>query len=132
LLTDWHDGPHIGDFEIARSVVELIEVLAVAVIAMGVVFALVAATQQWFRSSSDEAFSEFKRYMARGLLVGLDLLIAADVIKTVTLEATLENAMVLAILVLIRTFLSWTLVLEVEGQWPWQTSLTNNPPSANE
>ncbi|MGI9528181.1 MAG: DUF1622 domain-containing protein, partial [Acidimicrobiia bacterium] len=46
-------------------------------------------------------------------------LIAADVIKTVTLEATLENALVLAILVLIRTFLSWTLVLEVTGAWPW-------------
>jgi uncharacterized membrane protein len=132
LLLASTEGILIGDFEIARTVVELIEVLAVAVIAMGVVFALVAATQQWFRSSSDEAFSEFKRYMARGLLVGLDLLIAADVIKTVTLEATLENAMVLAILVLIRTFLSWTLVLEVEGQWPWQTSLTNKPPSVNE
>jgi uncharacterized membrane protein len=58
--------------------------------------------------------------MARGLLVGLDLLIAADIIKTVTLEATLENATVLAILVLLRTFLSWTLVLEVEERWPWQ------------
>jgi uncharacterized membrane protein len=132
LLLASTEGILIGDFEIARTVVELIEVLAVAVIAMGVVFALVAATQQWFRSSSDQAFHEFKRHMARGLLVGLDLLIAADVIKTVTLEATLENAMVLAILVLIRTFLSWTLVLEVEGQWPWQTSLTNDPPSTDE
>ena len=54
------------------------------------------------------------------MLVGLDLLIAADVIKTVVLEATLENAVVLGLLVLIRTFLSWTLVLEVEGRWPWQ------------
>jgi len=96
--------------------------LAVAVIAIGVVIAIVAAALQWVRSSSQDAFRVFKRYMARGLLVGLDLLIAADVIKTVTLEATLENALVLAILVLIRTFLSWTLVLEVTGKWPWQTS----------
>ena len=59
--------------------------------------------------------------MARGLLMGLDLLIAADVIKTVTLEATIENATVLGILVVIRAFPSWALVLEFEGRWPWQS-----------
>lgn len=116
------DGPHIGDFEVARTVVDLIEMLAVAVIGIGVAIAIVAAANQWVRGSSIEAFRTFKRLMARGLLVGLDLLIAADVIKTVTLEATLENALVLAILVLIRTFLSWTLVLEVTGKWPWHSS----------
>lgn len=116
------DGPHIGDFEVARIVVDLIEMLAVAVIGIGVAIAIVAAAVQWLRGSSTEAFRTFKRLMARGLLIGLDLLIAADVIKTVTLEATLENALVLAILVLIRTFLSWTLVLEVTGKWPWQAS----------
>ena len=131
LLSAPTDGPHIGDFEIARTVVELIEILAVVVIAIGVVVAVIAAGQQWSRTSSNDAFRLFKRYMARGLLIGLDLLIAADVIKTVTLDATLENAMVLAILVLIRTFLSWTLVLEVDGHWPWQTSRNESPPSAD-
>ena len=131
LLFASTEGPHIGDFEIARTVVELIEILAVVVIAIGVVVAVIAAGQHWSRTSSDDAFRLFKRYMARGLLIGLDLLIAADVIKTVTLDATLENAMVLAILVLIRTFLSWTLVLEVDGHWPWQTSRNESPPSAD-
>lgn len=126
------EGPHIGDFEIARNVSEFIEILAVVVIAIGVVVAIIAAGRQWFSASSDDAFSKFKRYMARGLLVGLDLLIAADVIKTVTLDATLENAMVLAILVLIRTFLSWTLVLEVSGHWPWQTGGTESMKTAHE
>ncbi|MEA1902243.1 MAG: DUF1622 domain-containing protein [Actinomycetota bacterium] len=73
-----------------------------------------------FRSDATVEFGTFKRCMARGLLIGLDLLIAADIIKTVTLEATLENVGVLGLLVLIRTFLSWSLVLEVEGRWPWQ------------
>lgn len=113
-------GPKIGDFEVAKTVAELIEIVAVAVIAVGVAVAIVAAARAWLIGSSLDAFRTFKRLMARGLLVGLDLLIAADVIKTVTLEATLENALVLAILVLIRTFLSWTLVLEVTGRWPWQ------------
>ena len=56
--------------------------------------------------------------MARGLLIGLDLLIAAGIIKTVTLEATLGNVTILGLLVLIRTFLSWSLMLEVEGRQP--------------
>ncbi len=58
--------------------------------------------------------------MARGLLVGLDLLIAAEIIKTVTLEPTLENIAALGLLVVIRTFLSWSLILESEGRWPRQ------------
>ena len=132
LLFASTEGPHIGDFEIARNVSELIEILAVVVIAIGVAVAIIAGGRQWFIASSDDAFSEFKRYMARGLLVGLDLLIAADVIKTVTLDATLENAMVLAILVLIRTFLSWTLVLEVSGHWPWQTGGTESMHTARD
>ncbi len=61
-------------------------------------------------------------YMGRGLLVGLDLLIAGDIIKTVTVEPTIDNAVVLGLLVVIRTFLSWSIVLEIEGHWPWQAS----------
>ena len=110
----------IGDFEIARSVAEIIEVLAIVVIAVGVVFAITSGFFDWFRHGSETGFETFKRLIARGLLIGLDLLIAADVIKTVTLEGTIESALVLGLLVVIRTFLSWTLVLEVEGHWPWQ------------
>lgn len=127
LLIASIEGPHIGDFEVARMVADVIEILAVIVIAVGVVAALVAAALQWIRTSADDAFSVFKRYISRGLLVGLDLLIAGDVIKTVTLEPTLQNATVLGILVLIRTFLSWTLVLEVEGHWPWKTPRLDSP-----
>ena len=114
------EGLTIGDFEVAREVVEIIEIIAIAVIGIGVVVSLTAGLVQWFREDADKAFATFKRYIARGLLIGLDLLIAADVIRTVTLEGTLESALVLGLLVLIRTFLSWTLILEVEGRWPWQ------------
>ena len=114
------DGLAIGDFEIARDVAEMIEVLAIVAIVAGVVISIVAGLGTWARGDAEVAFERFKHYIARGLLVGLDLLIAADVIKTVTLEGTLESAAVLGLLVVIRTFLSWTLVLEVEGRWPWQ------------
>jgi uncharacterized membrane protein len=108
------------DFEFAERAADLIEITAILVIGGGVVAAIVGAVITGFRSDWDVAFDQFKRLMARGLLIGLDLLIAADVIKTVTLEPTLENILGLGLLVLIRTFLSGSLVLEVEGKWPWQ------------
>jgi uncharacterized membrane protein len=120
------EGFTIGDFELARIVAESIEVLAIVVISLAVVAACVGAVTERLRADTESGLQSFKRTMARGLLIGLDLLIAADIIKTVTLEATLENASVLAILVLIRTFLSWTLLLEVEERWPWQRTWTNN------
>ncbi len=127
LVLAAEEGLTIGDFEIARIVAESIEVLAIVVISIAVVAACIGAVMERLRSDSAKGVQAFKRTMARGLLVGLDLLIAADIIKTVTLEATLENATVLAILVLIRTFLSWTLLLEVEDRWPWQRSSLIDP-----
>ena len=114
------EGLTLGDFEVARVVAEVIEIIAIVVIVLGVVISLIAAVITWLTDGGDMAFEAFKRYIARGLLIGIDLLIAADLIKTVTLEGTLESAVVLGLLVLIRTFLSWSLVLEVEGRWPWQ------------
>ena len=64
--------------------------------------------------------SRNKVRLGRELLLGLEMLIAGDVIRTVALEPTLSNASVLALLVIIRTFLSWSLVLEIEACWPWQ------------
>jgi uncharacterized membrane protein len=50
----------------------------------------------------------------------LEILVAADIIRTIALEATLQSVVVLGLLVLIRTFLSWALIVEIEGRWPWQ------------
>jgi len=55
------------------------------------------------------------------LLLGLELLVAADVIRTVALDLTFDRVAGLGLLVLVRTFLSWALVVEMEGRWPWQT-----------
>ena len=105
----------IGDFSLATAIADFIEITAIIVIAIGLVAAVVGAIILGFRSSWDSAFEKFRQLMARGLLIGLDLLIAADIIKTVTLEPTLENILALGLLVVIRTFLSWALILEVEG-----------------
>ncbi len=58
--------------------------------------------------------------MGKTLLLGLEILVAADIIRTVALESTFESVVVLGVLVLVRTFLSGSLVVEIEGRWPWQ------------
>ena len=110
----------IGDWQIAQSVLESIEIVAIAVFAAGVLAAGAAAVRTVALQSPDSGVVVFKRRIASGLLLGLDLLIAADVIRTVTLEPTLDNVAALGLLVFVRTFLSWSLVLETEGRWPWQ------------
>lgn len=113
-------GFTIGDWAIAEQVATWIELVAVVAISVAVVAAVVGAIRARIRADWTDAFTTFKRYMGRGLLIGLDLLIAGDIIKTVTVEPTLENAAVLGLLVIIRTFLSWSIVLEIDGRWPWQ------------
>ena len=115
----------IGEFEIAETLARLIEIAAVLAISVAVLAAIIGAIRVGIRSDWSGAFATFKTYMGRGLLVGLDLLIAADIIKTVTVEPTFENAAVLGLLVLIRTFLSWSIVLEISGRWPWQAGLVD-------
>ncbi len=110
----------IGELEIARRSAEWIEIAAITLIAGSVVIAFGAALVALMRFQGTTAVRLFKRVIAGGLLMGLDLLIAADIIKTVTVEPTLENVVALGLLVLIRTFLSWSLILEVSGRWPWQ------------
>jgi hypothetical protein len=67
----------------------------------------------------DDAYSDYRGRLGRALLLGLEVLVAADIIRTVALQPTLGNVVVLGLLVAVPTFLSWSLVVEIEGQWPW-------------
>jgi uncharacterized membrane protein len=100
-----------------------IEVLAVAVIIAGVVIvALTRGTVRYlFRLKEHGAYESYRHQLGRPLLLGLELLVAADVVRTVALEPTLANVAVLGLLVLVRTMLSWSLSVEMEGHWPWQS-----------
>jgi uncharacterized membrane protein len=100
----------------------LIEFLAVGVIVAAVVMlGLKRGTIRYlFQINAPGAFKEYKHQLGKALLLGLELLVAADVVRTVALELTLNNVTVLGLLVAIRTFLSWSLTVEMEGRWPWQ------------
>ncbi len=100
-----------------------IEVLAVAIIVLVIIFATATyLIKIMARQANLDTYTEFRNRVGRALLLGLEILVAADIIRTVVLEPTLSNVLVLGVLVLIRTFLSWSLVLEIEERWPWQAS----------
>jgi len=119
-MFDEAEGLTIGHWELAKDVSEWIEVLAIFVIAVSVVIAVVIGVRTALTVGAVAGVEAVKRQIGRGLLLGLDLLIAADIIRTVTLEPTLENVAALGLLVIVRTFLSWSLVVELRGRWPWQ------------
>ena len=110
----------MGNFRIWVELISgFIEALAVTLMVGFIVF----GTLKWLLFSSNKleaAFGTYRADLGKGLLVGLELLVAADIIRTVALDLTLANIETLAALVLVRTFLGWTLDLDIEGRWPWQ------------
>ncbi len=96
-----------------------IEVLAVVVITGTAFFASARFVVQAARRIP-HSYRDFKEILGRALLLALEFLVAADVIRTVALDLTPRNIGMLGALVVIRTFLSWSVVVEIEGRWPWQ------------
>ena len=68
------------------------------------------------------AYRHLRLYLGRSIVVGLEILIAADIIRSVVIDPTFTSVGVLGLIVLIRTFLSWSLDVEINGEWPWQRS----------
>jgi uncharacterized membrane protein len=98
-----------------------IELVAVFIIIAAIVSALIHYFVNYaFRRGIGNHYREFKIRIGRSLLIGLEVLVAADIVRTVALDFTMQSILGLGTLVLIRTFLSWALVLEIEGHWPWQ------------
>ena len=94
-----------------------IEIFGVLVIVLGIVWSTYLFLH---RRDTGPYYEDYKIRIGRSLLLGLEILVAADIVKTIALELTFISLGLLAGLVLVRTFLSWTLVLEIEGRWPWQ------------
>lgn len=98
-------------------VVRAIEAAGVVVIIVG---AIVAGVRYLRHRAMPGAYGEVRATLGRAILLGLELLVAADIINTVAIEPTLDSLAVLAGIVLIRTFLSLSLEVEIEGRWPWR------------
>ncbi len=104
--------------ETVESIGLVMDGAGVLVIVAGALTAAVRAvislrrTKGWYR--------QLRHDLGQRILLGLELLVAADIIRTVAVDPTLENVLVLGLIVLIRTFLSMALQVELEGRWPWQ------------
>ncbi|WP_237066719.1 DUF1622 domain-containing protein [Microbulbifer guangxiensis] len=110
-----------------QSTKAVVEVIGYAIEVFGVlvmVIATVHSTAHFLRTRAqvpdEEAYTRYRQSLGRGIILGLEFLIAGDIVRTVIVADNLENVGTLALIVFIRTFLSITLHLEVEGRWPWQ------------
>ncbi|MEW5746741.1 MAG: DUF1622 domain-containing protein [Nitrospirota bacterium] len=104
----------------AEVTARALEALGIGVIAAGALYATLRAALMARTARGREVFSAYRRLLGRGILLGLEFLVAADIITTVAVEPSFRSVGVLGIIVLIRTFLSFTLEVEMTGRWPWQ------------
>lgn len=103
--------------EVLETVGMVVDGSGVAVIVAGI---LGAAFRALYPTSAEGRYGKCRRDLGRAVLLGLELLVAGDIIRTVAIAPTMQNVGVLGAIVLIRTFLSFSLEMEVNGRWPWQ------------
>lgn len=118
------------DFEEAVGRLGLaIDGLGVGVMVIGLVVALLIYLSRLAKRDRDpqELYRQARVSAGRSILLGLELLVAGDIIRTVAVSPSFRSVGVLAVIVLIRTFLSFTLEMEISGRWPWQTGRDRAP-----
>lgn len=120
--------PLVDISPIAEAVAQVIEIFGIGVIVLGAVLATSAFLYGLYRKEDiGETYHQYRSRLGRGILLGLESLVAADIIGTVAVEPTFQNLGVLGLIVLIRTFLSFSLEVEINGHWPWQASKRSEP-----
>jgi uncharacterized membrane protein len=105
--------------QLIELVGQVIDGAGVAAIVLGALIASAIAMGRLIKRKWP-VYGPFRRSLGRAILLGLEFLVAADIIRTIAIAPTLESVAVLAAIVLIRTFLSFSLELEISGRWPWQ------------
>lgn len=106
-----------------------IEAVGVLVVLVGSCISSVTFLRTVRQLPEGVAYRTFRQQLGRSIILGLEFLIAGDIIRTVIVSATLENVATLGMIILIRTFLSLTLHLEIEGRWPWQAEKSEPRPT---
>lgn len=113
--------------EIMLTVAQLFEAIAAFTLLVGLVWATVISLRAYARSrSGSQAYNLMRQSFGGAILLGLEILVAGDLIRTVAVAPTIDNVVVLGIIVLIRTFLSFSLEIEIDGTVPWKRALAPN------
>ena len=100
-----------------------ISLFAVAVIIVGFAIAAWHYARRFRETTQENNFSQFKVELGGVLMLGLEILVLADVIETITVRPTFLSLALLATIIVVRTAVSWSLTLEIEGHWPWKMSV---------
>lgn len=110
------------DFEaVIGAIGTAIDVAGVVVIVFGALLVTVVFARRTLHGQSvTENYRLYRQGLGRAILLGLEFLVAGDIIRTVAISPTFASVGVLAMIVFVRTFLSFSLEVELEGQWPWQ------------
>ena len=108
-------------------IVHIADGIGVAVLVAGLFLAAVLSIRTWIRTGEGaKAYTVLRRTLGGAILAGLEVLVAGDLIRTVAVDPTLNNVLILGLIVLIRTFLSFSLEIEIEGTLPWKRALTRS------
>jgi uncharacterized membrane protein len=113
-----------------EQVVHGFEIAGVAILVIGSVIAFVSAAGVLRRAGRRAAYQAARQDVGRAILLGLEILIIADIVLTITVDSSVDSALTLGLIVLVRTFLSFSLDIELEGTLPWRRKSTEKPPAA--
>ena len=102
------------------DVSKAVEVVGIGVLIVGGCYALAAFALKVTRGGSTDAYEDLRRSLGRSILLGLEILVAADIIRTIAITPSFTSVGVLGLIVVVRTFLSFSLEAELDGQWPWR------------
>jgi uncharacterized membrane protein len=102
-----------------EPITRAVELVGVVLILGGAAAATVRFGARWASASLEAAYPEYRQNLGRAILLGLEFLVAGDIINTVAVDPTFHSVGVLAGIVVIRTFLSFSLEVEIDGRWPW-------------
>ena len=99
----------------------VIEIVGVSVLVLGFLISMGRYLRHYRHMATSDPVQEFKRGLGRTVIIGLEILVAATIVKTVTVKPSLVSVGLLAGMISVRTIISWTMVLEMDGHWPWQS-----------
>jgi uncharacterized membrane protein len=121
----------VSTHSVIQFVAQLVDVAGVLAIGVGVAVATIRfAYHYWRQRNIGDTYRPYREGVGRAILLGLELLVGGDIIRTVAATPTFESVGVLALIVVIRTFLSFSLEVELSGRWPWQKKPSDDPAAA--
>lgn len=123
---------------VVSDVVQVVEATGAAIMIVGASWALVDyAVSMVRRTGRSDAYRELRQRMGQAILLGLEILIIGDIVRTIIVDPTIDSVTVLGLVVLIRIVLSFSLEVEIDGAWPWNvrrlelTRGTDDPPGSS-